>query len=175
MIEEAEEEKEQSPLKLKMGKSTINCVVVPEDRLMGDIYIGDINSAFNIKKLKELKILAVLTVADYPNLGFSIKINHLMIPAKDEINYNLRAHFKRGTRFMRTNLRKGNVLIHSMAGVSRSGAMVVAYLMKYHFMTLEDSMRIVLKRRFVKPNPGFKRQLMDYEKYLQVSSKYLKK
>jgi len=81
-----------------------------------------------------------LTVADYPSLGFSAPMLHLMIPAIDEVNFNIRKHFKGGVKFIRANIRNGNVLVHSMAGVSRSGAMVVAYIMKHEYNTYTEAL-----------------------------------
>ena len=55
-------------------------------------------------------------------------------------------------------------------GVSRSTSLVLAYLMKYKRMTLRQAFELVSSRRTcVRPNPGFWRQLLDYEKRLTSS------
>ncbi|XP_015765251.1 PREDICTED: dual specificity protein phosphatase 21-like [Acropora digitifera] len=54
-----------------------------------------------------------------------------------------------------------------MAGVSRSATLVLAYLMKYHRMKLIDAHTHVKKRRpLIRPNPGFWKHLVDYERKL---------
>lgn len=59
------------------------------------------------------------------------------------------------------------MLVHCVAGVSRSATFCIAYLMKYLQMTLLEAYNHVkLKRPIIKPNCGFFRQLIEYEKIL---------
>ena len=61
----------------------------------------------------------------------------------------------------------GKTLVHCMAGASRSVAICIAYLMKHHQMTLLAAYkRVKLKRPIARPNVGFFRQLIDFEKRL---------
>ena len=61
----------------------------------------------------------------------------------------------------------GAVLVHCMAGVSRSATIVIAYLMYKKGMKYEEAYAYVKERRkIIHPNSGFKRQLMNYEKEL---------
>ena len=56
-------------------------------------------------------------------------------------------------------------MIHCVLGVSRSASLLIAYLMKYKNMSLKTAYDFVSsKRPCVRPNPGFWRQLTDYEK-----------
>lgn len=60
--------------------------------------------------------------------------------------------------------RGGRTLVHCAAGVSRSASICIAYLMKYHRMTLREAYKHVKScRQIIRPNPGFFRQLIDYE------------
>ncbi|KAJ3053453.1 hypothetical protein HK102_011700, partial [Quaeritorhiza haematococci] len=56
------------------------------------------------------------------------------------------------------------VLVHCVAGVSRSASVIIAYLMKAHTLTLEAALERV-RARYPKasPNPGFLTQLKLYE------------
>eukprot|EP00817_Percolomonadidae_sp_ATCC50343_P005562 CAMPEP_0117426396 /NCGR_PEP_ID=MMETSP0758-20121206/6526_1 /TAXON_ID=63605 /ORGANISM="Percolomonas cosmopolitus, Strain AE-1 (ATCC 50343)" /LENGTH=620 /DNA_ID=CAMNT_0005211555 /DNA_START=30 /DNA_END=1889 /DNA_ORIENTATION=+ len=64
---------------------------------------------------------------------------------------------------------KQTVFIHSVKGMSRSVAIVIAYLMKYHHFLAEDAyIALKRKRHFVLPNPGFIRQLTSLETSLKV-------
>lgn len=61
----------------------------------------------------------------------------------------------------------GKTLVHCVAGVSRSASLCIAYLMKYHRLTLRDAFYHVRScRQIINPNIGFWRQLIGYEKHL---------
>lgn len=61
------------------------------------------------------------------------------------------------------------VLVHCAAGSSRSGAIVVAYVMRQQRMRYADALEFVQKvRSVVLPNPGFADQLRAYEKHLEL-------
>lgn len=67
--------------------------------------------------------------------------------------------------------RGGRCMVHCVLGVSRSTSLVLAYLMKYKNMSLKNAYDFVASRRpCIRPNPGFWRQLLDYEKRLITSS-----
>ncbi|CAJ0921664.1 unnamed protein product, partial [Mesorhabditis belari] len=59
----------------------------------------------------------------------------------------------------------GKTIIFCAAGVSRSAALCLAYLVKGEGFTLKDAYHHLNQRRpIVSPNVGFWRQLIDYEK-----------
>lgn len=63
--------------------------------------------------------------------------------------------------------RNEKVVVHCVAGVSRSASFVLAYLMKYHKTSLRDAYKYLhLRRPVVRPNNGFFKQLIDYERTL---------
>lgn len=59
------------------------------------------------------------------------------------------------------------VLVHCVAGVSRSVTLCLAYLVKWHKMTLRDAYHHTKQRRpQIRPNTGFFKQLIKYEERL---------
>lgn len=62
----------------------------------------------------------------------------------------------------------GSVLIHCNAGVSRSAAVIIAYLMKYNNLSFDQAYKYLkAKRESVRPNDGFIKQLQLYEKVVE--------
>lgn len=61
-------------------------------------------------------------------------------------------------------MKQGRTLLHCAAGVSRSAALCLAYLMKYHAMSLLDAHTWTKScRPIIRPNNGFWEQLIHYE------------
>ncbi|OQV13404.1 hypothetical protein BV898_12356 [Hypsibius exemplaris] len=59
----------------------------------------------------------------------------------------------------------GRVLVHCLMGVSRSASVVLAYLVKYRGMSLEEAHELVRRQRpMISPNRGFWEQLSLFEK-----------
>jgi atypical dual specificity phosphatase len=66
--------------------------------------------------------------------------------------------------------RGGKCMIHCVLGVSRSTSLLLAYLMKHKSMNLRHAYEYVQARRScIRPNPGFWRQLVDYEKRILIN------
>merc|ERR1712062_362157 len=58
-----------------------------------------------------------------------------------------------------------NVLVHCNMGVSRSGTIAVAYLMKTLQISRKDALKLAKKwRKAIRPNEGFIKQLDEFEK-----------
>uniref|UniRef100_A0AAV2MS55 Protein-tyrosine-phosphatase n=1 Tax=Knipowitschia caucasica TaxID=637954 RepID=A0AAV2MS55_KNICA len=59
-------------------------------------------------------------------------------------------------------------LVHCNAGVSRSAALCLVYLMKYHGVSLREAHAWIKKcRPMARPNSGFWSQLIHYESELR--------
>ncbi|VDM35371.1 unnamed protein product [Hydatigera taeniaeformis] len=104
-------------------------------------------------------IKAILTVELQPlPLPTFFAFKRLYIPANDTPYENLMKSFEKAITFIEENIR-GGVLVHCLAGVSRSATIVIAYLMWKFRMTFDEAYEKVLKSRRISPNDGFKSQL----------------
>ncbi|KAI1717884.1 dual specificity phosphatase, catalytic domain-containing protein [Ditylenchus destructor] len=67
--------------------------------------------------------------------------------------------------------RGGRTLVHCVAGVSRSASLCIIYLVKYERMTLRQAYHYVKSARpIVRPNIGFWKQMVEYERKLRGHS-----
>ena len=65
--------------------------------------------------------------------------------------------------FIEESLQSGKkVLVHCIEGKSRSGSLIIAYLIKKYGWSFEEALRYVNQRRVAIPNEGFKQQLIAY-------------
>ncbi|GFH21316.1 uncharacterized protein HaLaN_18592, partial [Haematococcus lacustris] len=59
---------------------------------------------------------------------------------------------------------RGGVLVHCVAGISRSATLVIAWLMYHHSLSYDEAFRrLHAVRPWVMPNPGFRAQLQLFE------------
>ena len=125
--------------------------------------------------------------------GIGIKEeNYMAIPALDKPEFDISQFFDKATRFIDSALSPtdvtaqsdksaaaaskasttGKVVVHCVAGRSRSATIVIAYLLMRRcdpFPTLEDAIRFVKCRREISPNNGFLELLIQLERRLQPS------
>ncbi|CAG9533655.1 unnamed protein product [Cercopithifilaria johnstoni] len=64
----------------------------------------------------------------------------------------------------------GNVLVHCVAGISRSATICLAFLTKFRCRSLREAYKLMAEKRpVVRPNIGFWRQLIVYEQDIKRS------
>lgn len=85
--------------------------------------------------------------------------------AADNPDQNLSQYFSVCNDFIHSaRLKDNNVLIHCLAGMSRSVTVTVAYIMSVTPLTWREALRVVrVGRQIANPNAGFQLQLQDYE------------
>lgn len=85
--------------------------------------------------------------------------------AADTPDQNLSQYFTVCNDFIHAaRLREGNVLIHCLAGMSRSVTVAVAYIMAVTPLNWREALKVVRAGRAIaNPNLGFQNQLQDFE------------
>ncbi|CAF90678.1 unnamed protein product, partial [Tetraodon nigroviridis] len=70
----------------------------------------------------------------------------------------------------------GRVLVHCLAGISRSATIAIAYIMKRMELSLDEAYRFVKEKRpTISPNFNFLGQLLDFEKRIKSAKANLQK
>jgi Dual specificity phosphatase, catalytic domain len=133
------------------------------------ILIGNYKDAGDIRFLTSNKVTHILCSASELTPLFPGRFKYKHVIADDVPYFNLSKHFDAAADFIYDALRSnGNVLVHCAAGISRSVSLTIAYLMKYERLKLSAAFSMIKSRRFIaNPNPGFLRQLKEYENRLE--------
>ncbi|KAM7542901.1 hypothetical protein Aperf_G00000018566 [Anoplocephala perfoliata] len=127
------------------------------------LWLGSRPEVSNIPRLHFSKIGAILTVDLKPLPAETFSSFKLMYIAANDTPYeNLLKSFEKAIKFIDENLEPG-ILVHCLAGMSRSATIVIAYLMWKTKIPYDKALQQVLKSRYVSPNDGFKKQLKCFE------------
>ncbi|XP_022667505.1 dual specificity protein phosphatase 15-like [Varroa destructor] len=91
--------------------------------------------------------------------------HYLCLQAADSPSQNLSQFFSQSNDFIHTaRVNGGNVLVHCLAGASRSVTIAVAYIMAVTSLNSREALRAVRGARDIAcPNDGFQKQLHDFE------------
>nr|CAH7725473.1 unnamed protein product [Callosobruchus chinensis] len=136
------------------------------------LFLGNAANSEDRQALAKHSIQYVLNVTpDLPNVFEDQgSIKYMQIPITDHWSQNLASHFPKAIEFIdeaRTN--KKGVLVHCLAGVSRSVTITVAYLMYKCSLNLNDAFNVVRARKSnVAPNFHFMEQLHNFERELKL-------
>ena len=130
-------------------ENPMDCIIEPNDK-KGGLYIGDLASALNFMELKTKNIRAVITVADDMVSFDPMEINHLKIAAMDYIKFDITQYFEKTFEFIFENLKTCNVLIHCFRGISRSGAILISFIMKFFGWKFNQSLQFAKMKRKIK-------------------------
>jgi protein-tyrosine phosphatase len=153
------------------------------DQIIPHLYLSNWNYSNDISELQKKNIKAVITIETSPKPEYILKyykdnnIDFLYLPLYDYPTENIYKYFDISYEFIKRHIDKGeNVLLHCMAGVSRSATLVLNYLVRKNLTenislkkcvdcTVASCLKYIkLRRPIVNPNPGFYNQLNAYAK-----------
>lgn len=138
------------------------------NEIINGIYLGNIESSYDKDMLKKLNITSIISVLYGYNPPYKEDFDYLVINALDSSDTNLYMVFDLCCEFINKVFEdKGNLLIHCMAGRSRSVTILAAYLIKNFGISDESAIDLIKsKRPIIGINDGFRQQLNKYYKYV---------
>lgn len=138
-------------------------------RILPFLYLGSQYEALNKEMLQNHNITYELNVSTTcPKPDFIQDAHFMRIPVNDNYSEKLLPYFPMAFQFLdKVRESSGSVLIHCLAGISRSPTIAIAYVMHHLHMNSDDAYRYVKsKRPTISPNFNFLGQLLEYEKQL---------
>ena len=147
-------------------RQTIRKLVFKEaDHILDNIFLGPEVSAISLEYLRSNNIDRVLAAALYVEMPFKDpvhQIEYLYLKIDDSPTEDIFSLLPQVVEFMEKRPHT-NVLVHCVSGISRSGACVIAYVMKKKGIKYDEAWEFVKsKRSIVHPNSGFQAQLRRY-------------
>lgn len=154
--------------------------------MLPGLYVGNYRDSKDQQQLDKHQITHIIAIHDSPRrllpvsywkiIHFTLEIlnplcsqdkHYLCVMAADTPDQNLSQYFSVCNDFIHAaRLREGNVLIHCLAGMSRSVTVAVAYIMTATNLSWKEALKVVRAGRAVaNPNIGFQTQLQEFEMY----------
>ncbi|CAJ0959650.1 unnamed protein product, partial [Mesorhabditis belari] len=141
------------------------------------LYLGSQQDALDQETLKKHNITYVLNLSlTCPKSDILQSDEHFMrIPVNDNYQEKLLPYFVQAFNFLEKVRERGAVvLIHCLAGISRSPTVAISYIMRHKKMGSDEAYRFVKsKRESISPNFNFMGQLLEYERILRDDEKIL--
>ena len=153
---------------LYMNKSVLH---PSYEKITDKIYLGNEDTARDKSILNQLNISNILICAEGCEKFFPNEFKYKILYIDDAIDENILTWLKEAFEFIDSSV--NNIYIHCAMGISRSPAIVIAYLMYKNKMKYEEAYDFVRdKRKVINPNSGFREQLKKLEKILE-DNKYI--
>merc|ERR1711892_764998 len=144
------------------------------DEVFENIFLGNKGAAESTDFLVKKGITHVLNLASDTTLKFFVvpereKLEKIGIELKemklrDRPGESICEKFRESGMWMRSCLLSGGkVMVNCWQGASRSATIVLAFLLQHHKMPLVDSIKMVKRKRDIRPNNGFLKQLVPLE------------
>ncbi|KAK3734460.1 hypothetical protein RRG08_029135 [Elysia crispata] len=139
-------------------------------QVLSNLYLGSAKNSADLAQLRQYGITHILNVtANVPNMFENeSEFKYLQIPISDHWSQNLAAFFPQAIKFIdEARDKQEGVLVHCLAGISRSVTVTVAYLMNREKMSLNHAYDHVKRcKPNISPNFTFMGQLLEFEKCL---------
>ncbi|XP_078083775.1 dual specificity protein phosphatase 18-like [Mustelus asterias] len=129
------------------------------------LYLSNAVAAHNQSLLQASGVTCVISVTPGVISPMFPDMEYISIPVADSPSAQLSEYFDVvADKIHLVEKLRGRTLLHCVAGVSRSATLCLAYLMKYHQMSLlEAHAWLRACRPIIRPNNGFWKQLIEYE------------
>ncbi|KAJ6247129.1 mkpa protein [Anaeramoeba flamelloides] len=132
-------------------------------KVIPQLFIGSMDAAENYENLKENKITHILNAAgSFVQPLFTNEFTYKVFDIHDSLSEDILKYISKSNFYIDQVIEQGgSILVHCVAGISRSAAIVIAYLMHKKGLNYDDAYKLVKeKREIISPNLSFQQSLM---------------
>jgi len=134
------------------------------------LYFGSYTASRNFDFIENQKISHILTVANDIDPEYPSNCKYKIVDVDDWHEEDLSKYFIDCFEFIDQGMQGGGVLVHDLAGISRSPTVVIGYLMWKEGLSLAEAYSLVKEKRpTIFPNQGFFAQLSQLEQQLNLA------
>uniref|UniRef100_A0A8C2Q5B8 protein-tyrosine-phosphatase n=1 Tax=Cyprinus carpio TaxID=7962 RepID=A0A8C2Q5B8_CYPCA len=165
------ESKPATILPLSLSQPCLPVANVGPTRILPHLYLGSQRDVLNKELMTQNGITYVLNASNTCPKPDFISDNHFMrIPVNDSYCEKLLPWLEKTNEFIdKAKVSNCRVIVHCLAGISRSATIAIAYIMKTMGLSSDDAYRFVKDRRpSISPNFNFLGQLLEFERGLQM-------
>ncbi|KAL0964897.1 hypothetical protein UPYG_G00274090 [Umbra pygmaea] len=140
-------------------------------RILPHLYLGCQRDVLNKELMQQNDIAYVLNASNTcPKPDYIPESHFLRVPVNDSFCEKILPWLDRSVEFIeKAKASNACVLVHCLAGISRSATIAIAYIMKRMDMSLDEAYRFVKEKRpTISPNFNFLGQLLDFEKKIKT-------
>ena len=121
-------------------------------KIVDNLYLGNAYNASNFNQLDEFNITSILNITnEIPNyFEEDENFDYIKISIDDINKESIINHLDIALKFLIETKKKKpnqNILVHCYMGSSRSASIILAYLIKYYHLTLEDALKLLKEKR----------------------------
>ncbi|XP_005988726.1 dual specificity protein phosphatase 16 [Latimeria chalumnae] len=142
-------------------------------RILPHLYLGCQRDVLNKDLMQQNDIGYVLNASNTcPKPDFIPESHFLRVPVNDSFCEKILPWLDKSVEFIeKAKASNDRVLVHCLAGISRSATIAIAYIMKKMDMSLDEAYRFVKEKRpTISPNFNFLGQLLDFEKKIKTQT-----
>ena len=137
--------------------------------IIPNLYLGNIDSCFDKTELKKRNIKKVISVIAGFIPPYLKDFDYVVINAMDTLHTKIDESFDLACNEIKKSLdNKDSILVHCVAGRSRSCSIILAYLIRECNINLDEGLKLVkMKRPIIEPNASFVLQLKKFEEIIK--------
>ncbi|XP_068168458.1 dual specificity protein phosphatase 8 isoform X3 [Antennarius striatus] len=165
------EGKPATALPMSLSQPCMPVANVGPTRILPHLYLGSQKDVLNKDLMAQNGITYVLNASNTcPKPDFISESHFMRIPVNDNYCEKLLPWLDKTNEFIdKAKVSNCRVIVHCLAGISRSATIAIAYIMKTMGLSSDDAYRFVKDRRpSISPNFNFLGQLLEFEKGLRL-------